>query len=164
MLRADGVAVGGDDHPFHRVPQLAHVVPPPLVAPEQLHRLRRDPLPSHTEPLADPGDETLGQLGHVVQALAERGHLDHVHVEPVEEILAEAARLHVGVEVAVGRGDDARLDRERARSAQAGDAAVLEHAEELGLRRAGQVADLVQEERAALRRLERARAGWRRRR
>ncbi len=56
-------------------------------------------------------------------------HLDDV--EPVEQVLAEAARAHVGLEVAVGGGDDAHVgacgcaSRRRARTARpAGSAAA----------------------------------------
>ena len=38
------------------------------------------------------------------------GHADRHDVEPVEEILAEAAGLHLGGEIAVGRGDEAHVD------------------------------------------------------
>ena len=53
------------------------------------------------------------------------------------------------------RGDDARLERERARAAEPLEAAILQRAQELALERERELADLVEEERAPARELER---------
>src|SRR5690606_3422920 len=60
-------------------------------------------------------------------------------------------------EVAVGGGDDADIDLEAARRADAGEAPLLEDAQELGLHVQRHLADLIEEKRAALGRLEEAR-------
>ena len=78
------------------------------------------------------------------------------HVDAVEEVLAEAARLHVGGEVAVRRGDDAHVDLDVLRVAEAPDVLLLQHAQELHLQVERQLADLVEEERAAVGLLEEA--------
>src|SRR5262249_56681265 len=65
------------------------------------------------------------------------------------EILAEAAALHLGLEVAVGGADEAHVDVDLGGAADARELARLEDAEELGLERQRRLADLVEEERAA---------------
>src|SRR2546430_5059689 len=66
----------------------------------------------------------------------------------------EAAALDVLLEVAVRRGDDAHVHRDRLRPADGDRLALLEHAEQLHLRRGGHLTDLVQEEGATARRRE----------
>src|SRR5262249_44953075 len=72
------------------------------------------------------------------------------------EILAEAAALHLGFEVAVGGADQAHVDVDLGGAADARELARLEDAEELGLERQRRLADLVEEERPARGRLEEA--------
>ena len=72
------------------------------------------------------------------------------HVEPVEEVLAEAARRDLGLEVARGGGEHAHVDPPRLRVAERPHLLLLEHAQELHLQRGGQLAHLVEEERAAV--------------
>ena len=54
----------------------------------------------------------------------------------------------------MGRGDDAHVDRLHLAAADAGELALLQHAQQLGLGVERHVADLVEEERAAARLLE----------
>ncbi len=82
-----------------------------------------------------------------------------VDVEPVVEVLAESSGRHLRVEVAVRRRHDPRVHGQQAGRADPGHMALLEHAEQLGLRRERQLADLIEEQRAALGRLERALPG-----
>src|SRR5262245_63513149 len=53
----------------------------------------------------------------VLAALAQRGHLDRDHVQAVEEVLAEAPLADRELEVLVGGGDDAHVDRDGLRRA-----------------------------------------------
>ena len=93
----------------------------------------------------------------VVAALAQRRQVQVDDVEPVVEVLAEAARLDLLLEVAVGRGDDADVDRLGLGVADAEDDPLLQRAQELHLQRERHLADLVEEQRAAVGRLELAR-------
>src|SRR5207245_6922440 len=70
------------------------------------------------------------------------------------EILAEALLLHHLGQVLVRGRHDADIDLERARSAEALELALLEHAQDLGLRDQREVGHLVEEERAAVREFE----------
>ena len=76
--------------------------------------------------------------------------------EPVVEVAAEAAARDLAEHVAVRGRDDAHVVPLALAAAERHDLAGLEHAQELGLQRDRQVADLVEEQRAAVRRGERA--------
>src|SRR5262245_16759860 len=82
--------------------------------------------------------------------------MDRHDVQPVEEVLAEAAVAYRRAQVAVRGRDEASVDRDRARPAHAVEARLLERAQELRLGRERHLADLVEEERAAVRELEAA--------
>ena len=86
------------------------------------------------------------------------GQVDVDDVEPVVEVLAEAAGADLLLEHAVGRGDDADVDLLGLAVADAEDDALLQRAQELHLEVQRQLADLVEEERAAVGDLELARA------
>ena len=100
--------------------------------------------------------EVLDEQRHVVLALAQRRHAHAHHGEPVVEILAERAAIDLAHEVAIGRGDDAHVDGDDLRAADAADLALLERAQQLRLQLERQLADLVEEQRAAVRLFEAA--------
>ena len=87
---------------------------------------------------------------------ASGGQLQRHDVEPVVEVLAELARRLLRVEVAMRRRDHAHVDRNRLRRAHRPHLAFLQHAQQLHLQRQRHVADLVEEQRAAVGRLEQA--------
>ena len=84
--------------------------------------------------------------------LAQRRDVQPDDVEAVEEVLAEAAVGDQRVEVGVGGGDDADVDAMGPGLAERMDLARLEEAQQLGLHVEADVADLVEEQRAAARR------------
>ena len=104
----------------------------------------------------------LDEERHVLHPLAERGQHDRDDVQPVVEILAEAAALHLALEVLVGRCDDADVHPDGAVAADALELALLQHAQDLGLRLEAHVADLVEQEGPAVGDLELAFARRRR--
>ena len=59
-------------------------------------------------------------MEHVAAALAQRRHVDLHDVDAVEEILAEALLVDLVFEIAVRRGDDARVERDLACSTPTG--------------------------------------------
>ena len=77
-------------------------------------------------------------------------------LEPIVEVLPEMAGRRVGGEVAVGRRDDAHVDLDRRRPADALELLLLEHAQQLGLEVEPHLGDFVEQQRAAVRALERA--------
>ena len=76
--------------------------------------------------------------------------------EPEVEVRAEGAAVDLLAQVAVGGGDDAHVDLRGCVGADAAHLARLEHAQQLRLQRQRQLADLVEEQRAAVGLLERA--------
>ena len=80
--------------------------------------------------------------------------LHRKHVEPEIEVLAKPAALHLLLEVAVGGGDHADVDRAGALLADALEIALLQHAQQLALQLERDFADLVEEQRAAIGELE----------
>ena len=84
----------------------------------------------------------------------QRRQADRERVDAVVEVLAEPALADEHVERPVGRRDQAEVDVDGSVAAEALEAALLEHAQQLGLRDQRQVADLVEEQRAAVGQLE----------
>jgi hypothetical protein len=84
------------------------------------------------------------------------GKVDREHVEPVQQVLAQLARLHRFQRVAVGRRDHAHVGLQHLRGAHAHEGARLQHAQQLDLQVQRHLGDLVQEQRASARALEKA--------
>ena len=94
------------------------------------------------------------QPRNVVTPLGERGHAHRHHGEAMIEVLAEPAGGDLGLQVAVGGGDDAHVHRHRAAAAEAVDLALLDGAQQLGLDAHVHFADLVEQQGAAVGHLE----------
>jgi hypothetical protein len=101
-----------------------------------------------------PLQEMTREHGDIAAALAERGQHDGDDVEPVEQVLAELPRRDRLLEIAIGRRDDPHVGLDRPRAADRREFALLEDAEQPGLRLHRHVADLVEEQGAARRLLE----------
>ena len=99
-------------------------------------------------------EEEPRQLGQVLDAVAQRRHPDRDDVDAVVEVLAEPSFLHRLLEIHVGGDDQTEFGPDRLRAADAFDLAFLDRAQQLRLQVEAQVADLVEEQRAAGRQLE----------
>ena len=93
--------------------------------------------------------EMAGERGNIGRPIAQRRHRDRKYVQPVEQILAKTALLHIGDEIAIGGRDDPHIHLDRLARADRFDFAFLNGAQELHLRRQRQFADFVEEKRAA---------------
>jgi hypothetical protein len=102
----------------------------------------------------DLAEDVIDEEAEVARALAEGRQAKDRDGEAVEEILAEAAGSHLGHQVAVGRGDHPDVDLARVRLADALDLPFLKDPQELDLGGEGELAELVEEEGAAVGRLE----------
>ena len=100
--------------------------------------------------MTNPDQQRVAQVGQVFPALSQGRDIDHNNVKPVEQILAEPAGLDLVLEVAVRGGDDPDVDLARLGTADAAHLAVLERAEKLGLQIDRQLAELVEEQGAAV--------------
>ena len=92
----------------------------------------------------------LGQQEDILASFPERRRAELDDVQAVEEVLAEAVLADGLDDVAVGGGDQADLDAQLLVAAHAGEAAVLEEAEQLGLEGTAHVANFIQEDGAAV--------------
>ena len=99
-------------------------------------------------------DEEVDEHRQVLDALAQRRQPHRNHVEAVVEIFAERAVLDRALEVDVGRRDQPERGADRPSAADALDLALLDRAQQLGLQVELQIADLVEEQRAAVGQLE----------
>ncbi len=145
--------VDEEGHPLHRVGELPDV-PRPRMLDERRARVRREALGCQTIFGAGRAQEVLREQDHVRAPLAERRQPQRHDGEPVIEILAEAPGVHRGRQILVARGDDPDVDGLGAGGAEPAHGAVLQDLQELGLEAVGQERHLVEEERAAVGRLE----------
>src|SRR5687767_4610337 len=99
-------------------------------------------------------EEVADQLGNVFLPLPKWRKHDLHDLEPVVQILAELAPLVHFFEIAVCGGEDAHVYGDSPAAAELFDLALLKYAQELGLERERDVADLIEEDRAALGQLE----------
>ena len=99
-------------------------------------------------------EEEARQLGEILEPIAQRRHPDRDHVEPVVQVLAEPAVLDRLVEIDVGRGNEAQVRLDRVHAADSLDLLFLDRPQQLCLQLVLQVADLVEEQRAACGQLE----------
>ena len=98
--------------------------------------------------------EVLGERADVARPIAQRRDDDRKHRQAVVEILAERLRLDHRRQIAVRGRDDPDLDVHRPLAADPDDLAVLDHAQQPDLGGERQLADFVEEQRAAVRLLE----------
>ena len=96
----------------------------------------------------------LRQRGDVLEAVAQRRHVDREHAETIEKIFAERPGRNLGLQVPVGGGQDARIDGAGLGLAHTGNLRLLQNPQQSGLHGRARVADLVQEDRASRGRLE----------
>ena len=92
----------------------------------------------------------VGQQRNVLLPVPERRHEDRNHVEAEVEILAEAPAPDFRLQILVGGREDAGIDFDPRRSADRLHRLFLQDAQHLGLRLQAHVADLVEEDRAAV--------------
>ena len=89
-----------------------------------------------------------------VPAFAQRRQRDGGDVEAEIQILPEALLRDRRLQIHIGGGDHAHIHLGRGAGAESGHLALLQHAQQLDLQSQGQVADFIQQQRAAASRLE----------
>jgi hypothetical protein len=97
--------------------------------------------------------EMLDQQRQIALAIAQRRQLDGHHKQPVVEVLAEFALLHHLLQIAVGGRDQTHIRLHRLLPAHPLKFTLLEHAQNLHLGGRLDLADFIQEQRAAVRQL-----------
>ena len=95
------------------------------------------------------GQEVVDERQDLFAPFAQRRQMEPHHVEAVVEVFAEAAVGEELIERLVGGGNDPDVDLDRVGVAERVRLAGLEEAQQLGLQVGADLADLVEEERAA---------------
>src|SRR3546814_1289307 len=134
---------------MHRVLQFADVAAP-RVAPQKFARGIADRAPRDVVRFRIDLDEVPGEQIDIERALAECRQSDADDVQAEEEILAEIAVLDRLVEIAVRRGEQADVHLDWLRPADAVDLAFLDRAQQFGLQAGVHLADLVEQQGAAV--------------
>ena len=146
--------VGGAEHghPSDDVFELAHVARPGILHQLVDDRRRDDPVAAILR--VEPFEESRRERGDFLTALTQRRNTDVDNGQTIEEIFAEVAVRERLVEVSIRRRDDARVDLDALAPADPRERQILKDVQQLGLQREGQIADLVEVDRAVVRVLE----------
>jgi hypothetical protein len=94
-------------------------------------------------------NEVAGQQRDIVQP-PPQGHVQRDHDQPMVEVLAKSAVIHLLREIAVWGSYDPDIDADRIRTAQSRKLALLQNTQELGLEIEQQISNLIQKERSAV--------------
>ena len=122
----------------------------PVVPLQQLQRLARDAGHRLVHLLGVLREEVLGEQRDVLAPLAQRRQHDRDDVEAVVQVLAEPALGDGLGQVLVGGGDDPDVGLQFLEAADAAEAPLLQHAQQLHLHHRAHLADLVEEDGALL--------------
>ena len=132
MPRQNGFPPGKKNRPFHEILKFTHIARPVIVKQPAgcLGRKfggRKGILPHiHVH-------KKTGQFQYVLSSLPERGKTQGNDIEAKEKILTKLSFPDPFFQIAVCRGDDADIDPPGALSAHAGDLAVLQQPQQLGV-------------------------------
>src|SRR5207302_2335188 len=142
-----------DCRAFEAVLQLADVARP-VVRAQRLARIGGNPQRRLLQLARELLKKKVAEGVDVFAPRAQRRHGHGKDVDSEEEIFAESAFFHLIRERAIRCADDAYVDVERRRAADAIEAPLLNDAQDLRLNAEAEVADLVEEDRAAVGQLE----------
>src|SRR5262245_27324228 len=131
-LRRQHLRLREHDHAIDGVFELADVARP-RVSLEHLERAWSELEPGALDLGAGTIEQHLRDLGNILGMLSERWNPQVDHVEAVVQIFAETPFLDGGRQIAVGRGDDPAIHRQRARSTHPFELALVEEVQQLGL-------------------------------
>ncbi len=145
----DQVAPGEDGGPLNDVLQFPDVAGPAVVL-EGLESLRREPADILPDAAGVLGEKVERQGLDVLAPLPQGGEGDGDDVEPVVEVFPEAPGLDLLGKILVGCGHEADVDAFRGGGPHGDELSLLDDPQELCLDRGGDVADLVQEQGAAV--------------
>src|SRR5256886_6390038 len=155
VIERDLRPAGHEHRALERILELTDVARP-CVGEQPPVRLRLDPLDVAAVLGAVALEERADEERDVLAALAQRGDIDGDGVDPEEQILAQPPLTQGDLGAPVGRRDEAEIHRDGPGGAHPAHRALLEHAEELRLELRRHLRDLVEEERAPVRLLEKA--------
>src|SRR6476660_931234 len=118
ILGLDLVTRREHDHALDEIPKLTHV-PRPRVLDENLHRRGADPMERPIVLLRVLFDEVPNEDGYILAPVTQRREMNAQDVQAIEQVAAKASLLHLLAQWPVGRGNDAHVDADGRRSADA---------------------------------------------
>src|SRR5690242_2497953 len=124
--------------------------------------IRRKPARRAAEAFGRALEQKLREQQAVALPLPQRRHADRHFADTVIEVFAKARAGDELIEIAMGGADKAQVKRDRRAPADAIDRALLQDAQQLRLERCRHLADLVEEYRARVGKLELAERALRR--
>src|ERR1700730_6321834 len=145
----DALLRGKDDSTFDNIVELAHIAGP-IVIHQKFQRGRGEVTQRLVVFLAVAGEEMREERGNIFAAIAQRRQLQVNDIQAVIKIFAEAAFADQGEEFHVGSGDDAYVDLDLLGATEAHEFALLNYAEELGLRFRANGGDFVKKDGALI--------------
>ena len=157
VLVGDPLLVAHRDQPLDQVLELADVARATSTTPGSSALNPRCRAPACGTSCLIAIEEKPGELRQILEPVAERRHPDRDDVDPVIQVLPEPPVLDRLLQIDVGRDDQAEVGLDWLGSADPLDFPLLNRAQQLGLEIEPQVADFVEEQRAAARQLELAR-------
>ena len=133
ILRTDGAARTEEDELLHQVAQLTHIARP-VVLLQQIHGLIRHTFEAGAAPVAGQlSDVVLQEQGYVTAAIAQRRQRQLDDLEPIVEVTTEFSAGHRTEQILVAGRQHAYVHRDRTLTADAGDPALLENAQQAHL-------------------------------
>ena len=155
VTRQDGRAVHMHHRIFQRIDQLPDIARPAISA-KRIKRLvgKLDVAPRMAGKHI--GKHGTDQQRNIFLAFAQRGNMQRKHPQPVIKIRTELATTHHGRQVPVRRRDNPHVHLARLIFAEPFDFMFLQDAQQLYLNTQGNLANFVQQQRPAVRRLEAA--------
>src|SRR5512135_1083880 len=153
MLRLDGLALAHNYRAVDRVFELSGVSRP-VMEDEQFHCLGGYMRHVLVEFLPVFFEEVLGEMGDVLPPVPERLDMDREDVQPVKEVFPEGPLARHRPDVLVSRGYEAHVYVNSLFFPERSELALLEDPQELCLDREVQVAYLIEEDSAPVRRFE----------
>ncbi len=147
--------IAQNDDTADKVLQLPHVAWP-WVGGQKGHRLGRQGQAAAVL-CVESGQEGLGQGRDGFRPFAKRRYVKLYHVQPIVKILSEVAILQGAFEITVGGRNDADIRADQLASADPCEPEILQDMQELGLKQARHLANLIQAQSSATREFEPAR-------
>src|SRR5262249_29426916 len=153
IFRPNGASRAHRDRPFHGIFELPDISRPAICRQQlmgfgtdsQYFRVWRAP------DLPILFNKVRRELRNVFAPLSERGHFQWKDIQAVKQIFAESSLLNFLAQIAVGGGDDPDIDFNDGLPAQPLDLSFLNHAQQIRLHAQRELANLIEEDRAAIR-------------
>ena len=138
-----------DHGALHGVLQFAHISRP-IVLQQQVAGLLRDAFHRLAKTEIVTLDEEFDERENILLAMPQGRNEDGDDAEPVEQVLAKGPIAHALLQIAIGGGDDADIHADILHAADAADGLILQRPQQFRLQVGGELADFIQEERAAV--------------